>query len=252
MNSLTPPPAPFISAQGRARIVKILLIVGAILTGLSLLIEALSLVSPPPLEDEELSENLIGSMILVAAFMLTIFDLIIYLVTVVFFAIWLYRAYDNLRAFDPWSRLNYSPGFAVGSFFIPFANLFVPYRAVKELWQKSRGPNEAILSDPPASFPLWWLFWLSASFAGNISFRVSFRENIPPSTATMVAIVAHALFITAAVFAYLVVDAIDKRQEEARGKLNLATLTGPPPPPTALTIPEAVTLTPSPNDSPAS
>lgn len=251
MNSLTPPPAPFISAHGRARIVEILLIVGAITTGLSLLLEALSLLSPAPLEDQELSENLMGTVILVAAFMLTIFDVIIYLVTVVFFLIWLYRAYDNIRAFDPWSRLNYSPGFVVGSFFIPIANLFVPYRAVKELWQKSRGPNEAILSEPtPASFPLWWLFWLSASFAGNISFRVTFSENVPLSTATMVAIVAHALFIAAAVFVYQVVDSIDKRQEEASARLNLGKLTGPPPPPTNLTMPEAVTLTPSPNDSP--
>jgi len=201
-----------------------------------LLVEALSLGFPPPLEDQELSENVIGAVIALASFMLAIFDLLIYIATVVFFLIWLYRAYDNLRAFDPWSRLSYSPGFAVGSFFIPFANLFVPYRAVKELWQKSRGPEDALLSEPspPASFPLWWLFWLSASFAANISFRLTVTENVPDSTATFVMILADALFIVAAFFVYLVIDAIDKRQEEASGKLNLGKLTGPPPPPSYL------------------
>jgi len=155
---------------------------------------------------------------------------------------WLYRSYDNLRAFSPSRRLNHSPGWAVGSFFIPFVNLVVPYRAVKEVWQKSGSPDEALLSEPspPAWFPIWWLFWLLASFAGNITMRASFDETVPESTATMFSIVASALSILAAVFAYLVVDAIDKRQEEISGKLKLGKISGPPPPPANLPMSDVV------------
>ncbi len=52
----------------------------------------------------------------------------------------------------------------------------------------------------------------------------------------MISIVASALSVLAAVFAYLVVDAIDKRQEETSGKLGLGKFSGPPPPPTNLSM----------------
>lgn len=52
-----PSPAPFNSAHVRANIVKILLIVGAFATGLSLLAEALSLGLSPLTDDQELGEN---------------------------------------------------------------------------------------------------------------------------------------------------------------------------------------------------
>src|SRR5215216_5181226 len=138
--------APFTSAHGRAVIVKILLIVGAVATGISLLAEALSLAFPLT-DDQELGDNPIGAVVMLTIFLLAALELIIYLATVVFFCMWLYRAYGNVPAFNPWHRLNYSRGWAVGSFFIPFINLVVPYRAVKEVWQKSGPPNdEALLS----------------------------------------------------------------------------------------------------------
>ena len=229
-------PPTFTSAHGRARIVKILLIVGAVTTGISLLLETLSLAFPPLGEDQELGDNLIGAAIALSVFLVGVFDFIVYVTTVVFFCMWLYRAHNNLRSFDPWSRLNYSAGWTIGSFFVPFANLVVPYRAVKEVWQKSRLPEDAILfeTDPPALFPMWWLFWLLASFAGNISMRLSFNEKVSESTATMISIVASALSILAAIFAFVVVQGIDKRQEEASGKAKLGNFSGPPSPPAHL------------------
>lgn len=233
----SPYPAPFASAHVRARVVKILLIVGAIVSGISLFAEALSLGFPLS-DDQELGDNPIGAAIVIFLFLVAVLELLIYVSTVVFFCVWLYRAADNLRAFNPWTRPDYSPGWAVGSFFVPFVNLVVPYRAVKEVWQKSGPPDETFLSDPgpPARFPIWWLFWLLATFAGNISMRASFNENVPDSTATMISMGASALHIIAAVFGYLVVDAIDKKQEETSGKLSLKEFSGPPPPPADLSM----------------
>jgi len=228
--------APFASAHVRAVIVKILLIVGAVVTGLSLLAEALSLAFPPLTSDQAPGDNPMGVLIALAVFLLAVFSLIIYLTTVVFFCVWLYRAYDNLPAFNQWNRPEHSPGWAVGSFFVPFVNLVIPYRAVRETWQKSRTPEEAHLSEPapPASFPIWWTFWLLASFAGNISMRASFNERVSESAATILSIVASGLSIVAAVCAYVVVDTVDKQQEETSQKLKLGTFPVPPPPPANL------------------
>lgn len=229
----SPYPQPFNSAHVRARIVKILLIGGAIVTGLSIFAEALSLAFPPPTEGEELADNPFGAVIVLFVFLFAVLSVLIYFTTVVVFLMWLYRASSNLRAFNPWSRPEYSPGWAVGWFFIPFANLVMPYRAVKEVWQKSGPPDEDLLAapNPPATFPVWWTFWLLASFAGNISMRLSFREGIEESVSTIVSIIAGSLSIIAALLACLVVDAIDAKQEETTRKLKLGKFAEPPPPP---------------------
>ena len=244
----SPYPTPFNSAHVRARIVKILLIAGAVLTCVSLFAEVLSLGFPLLGEEQDVGDNPIGAALMLLIFLLAVLELLIYVSTVIFFCVWLYRAADNLVAFNPWNRTDYSPGWAVGSFFVPFVNLVVPYRAVKEVWQKSATPDDLLLSTPgaPATFPIWWLFWLLASFAGNISMRVSFNENVPARTATIVSIGASALFIVASVCAYLIVDAIDKKQEEAARKVKLGKFAEPPLP---RPMPDVVAPAPDPNYS---
>ena len=235
----SPYPTRFTSAHGRAVAVKILLVVGAVATGMSLLVQAFSLAFPPLTEEQELGDNPISAAVILMKALLAVLVFMIYIATVVCFLVWLYRAYDNLRAFNRSSRLNHSSGWAVGSFFIPIVNLFVPYRAVSEVWQKSV-PPDGFLSKVPGFFPVWWLFWLLASIAGNISTRVSFNEKVPESTATIISVVADALLVIAAVFAYLVVDEIDTKQEETSGKLGLGNFAAPPPPPANLSMSDVV------------
>ena len=238
---MTPSPYPasarYTSAHGRAVLVKILLIVGAVAAGLSLIAEAVSLWVPPITEEQELGDNALGAVMVFIIFAIAVLELVVYFTTVVCFLIWLYRSSDNLRAFNHPGRIEYSPGWAVGSFFIPFANLVVPYRAVKEVWQKSGPPADSLLFEPspPPIFPAWWTFWILAAIVGNISTRLSFNDNVDYKSATMVSIFASALFIVAAVFAYLVVDSIDKRQEETAASLRLGKFSGPPPAPPNLT-----------------
>jgi len=81
-----------------------------------------------------------------------------------FFAVgfWLYRAHANAIAADL-AALEYTPGWAIGWYAIPIANLFKPYGAMKELWQASH--REAIDSDQtaPGLIWLWWLTWVFSS-----------------------------------------------------------------------------------------
>ena len=54
---------------------------------------------------------------------------IVVLLTAVSFLAWIYRAHKNLRALGA-TDLKYSPGWAIGGFFIPFLNIVRPYQVV--------------------------------------------------------------------------------------------------------------------------
>ena len=231
----------FRSAHPQANVVKILLIANAVLSGISLIIGALALAFP--LNDEqEIGDNPVGFAIGLVALGLALFSALIYITTVVFFLVWLYRSANNLRAFGA-RHLNYSPGWSVGSFFVPFVNLVIPYRATKEVWQNSVPPDQTFLSapSPPGWFPAWWTFWLLSSWANNISLRLSFNENVSEDAIGIISMIADALSIVAAVFAMIVVGAIDRRQEETSKALGLGIFAGPPAPPTQFQVMDAPT-----------
>jgi hypothetical protein len=87
--------------------------------------------------------------------------------TIVVWLIWQHQATANL-----WARglpgLRTTPGWAVGWWLIPFANLAMPFVAMRELDRRS-GP------DGPAS-PLlgwWWAAWLAASLVPWIGMLAS-------------------------------------------------------------------------------
>ena len=67
--------------------------------------------------------------------------LIALLVTAVLWCIWQHRAHSNLRAFSR-IGLAYTPGWAVGWWFIPFASLWKPLGAMSELWKASEPTDD--------------------------------------------------------------------------------------------------------------
>jgi hypothetical protein len=72
----------------------------------------------------------------------SLLQLLIFIATAVAFLMWLHRAYRNLPALGA-TRLDTTPGWAVGYFFIPFANLVKPFQAVREIWHESAPGGEA-------------------------------------------------------------------------------------------------------------
>ena len=61
---------------------------------------------------------------------------LVQLATAIVFFIWLYRANANVRALGADDMMG-SPGLGVGWFFIPLANLFMPYMTVRDIWRAS-------------------------------------------------------------------------------------------------------------------
>ena len=83
----SPYPAPFTSAHSRASLVKVLLIVGAIAAGISLVGESLSLAFPPLTDEQELGDNPLGALIILLGLGVAVLQLVIYVATVVAFLI---------------------------------------------------------------------------------------------------------------------------------------------------------------------
>lgn len=220
---------PYVSAHGRARIVVILLIVGAVISLLVIPSHLLDLYVLPFADDQEISDNPLGFLALALTGVLGLATFAVYIATVIVFLMWLYRASNNVSAFG--EPLQHSAGWAVGSFFVPIMNLFVPYQAVKDVWKKS-DPNVAdsmFYTSPPGFFPAWWGFWLTSNFASNIYFRMSLAEA-PADATAIVGILGEILSIAAAAFAIQVVRDIDRRQTE-RARVQQQTHPIPPPPP---------------------
>ena len=169
---------------------------------------------------------------------LAVVEIVVYIATVVFFLMWVYRDRENLTAFGVEKRqLQYSSGWAVGSFFVPFVNLVVPYRAMKELWQKSVPNSSSMFSElsPPGFFPLWWAAWLLSNFVDRIYFRMSWREEISADTTAVVGLISGVLGVVAALLALKVVREIERQQtESSRLMLRASEFPDPPAPPSFL------------------
>jgi Domain of unknown function (DUF4328)/Uncharacterised protein family UPF0547/Protein of unknown function (DUF2510) len=87
-----------------------------------------------------------------------------WLVVVVLFLIWFYRAYRNLIRTGI-SDVRYAPGWAVGAWFIPFFNFVRPKQVANDIW-KGSAAAATIGIERRSEIPLpgllnwWWAFWL--------------------------------------------------------------------------------------------
>lgn len=84
------------------------------------------------------------------------------LLTMIAFGWWILRAGNNLLALG-YEDLSYTPAARIWWFLVPFANLVIPYFAMRELWNASHG--KADLEDTPPLVAIWWGAWLLSIFA---------------------------------------------------------------------------------------
>lgn len=56
--------------------------------------------------------------------------------------------------------MTISPGWSVGWFFVPFANLVKPYEGVKETWRASHQTGGLYEEAESELLPWWWGLWL--------------------------------------------------------------------------------------------
>ena len=87
--------------------------------------------------------------------------LIVHLIAFILLVIWAWRATKNLESWG--APLKWSPGWAIGGWFVPIGNLWIPYQVVRDAW--SLVPDESPNSDNQNRNGAWLLsfisFWVS-------------------------------------------------------------------------------------------
>ena len=203
--SYAPPPrdATFYSLQKTSRRLIALLTLNIILSVIqaSVYIIFPYLVDPNVPIDEE--DNLI-----LAFGSLAIVNFIILVTWSVFFLFWFYKAYKNFIALGVRSW-KYSPRSAVIFFFVPFANLWIPYIIAKEIWNYS--DPSSILSEEPWNYEskeseIVKLWWITALLSGGLSILASFGLILVNGLTEGVA-------IASSIFLILMVKEVTARQE---------------------------------------
>jgi hypothetical protein len=135
-------------------------------------------------------------------------------------------AHSNLhRAALP--GLNYSPAWATFSFFVPVMNLFVPYRAMLELANRSAGePEELARAEVDAVFS-WWGCWIGSMLVGTFIVFTVLVEAVPglwlstPFWATQgVGILSNILNAGAAFFLIKTIKLITRDQRDGTSAIS--------------------------------
>ena len=210
-------------------IVLAITIVFSIEMALSVLLGAMSLVEATVLADQIAAEEFEGEA--VGAFYLGygcigILYMPVYLACVVLFCVWVYRANKNARALGA-QGMEFTPGWCVGWFFVPFANLVKPFQAVREIHQASDPEANASSwrnSHVSASIGWWWALWIGTNFLANIQTRLNFSEEPDLLIAgSWLGVVTGVLAVPSALLAMNVVRSIHRRLEQ---KADLSLLRG--------------------------
>lgn len=128
----------------------------ALLQALSLL-AALRFESSNDLPPQVVSAYAIVLLLLIFAF---IASAAIYVVTVVLFLKFVYRAAKTLQVVG--AKSDVTPAFAAFSYFIPVGGWFLPFIALRKVWRATFDPDQAQAPVPPL-FNAWWALWLAST-----------------------------------------------------------------------------------------
>ncbi|WP_422061384.1 DUF4328 domain-containing protein [Sphingopyxis sp.] len=196
--------------QQRAKLLKFMLITGFVLIAAVLvgqLAELRGLVSLDP------NIEMTSAAALYTA--ITLGDGLLALVTIIVFSMWIYRAAANVVAAEV-HGFAYTAGWSVGWFFIPIANLFKPFAAMRQIWNASHGAMNERLDDGNGLLALWWGTWILSNIAANVSFRLSLNPSSVEefTLGLQIGTVASAISLALYPAAYRLVDSITNAQRE--------------------------------------
>ena len=151
-------------------------------------------------------------------------NLIVTSITTVFFLVWTYRVNQNAHSMGS-SDLEFTPKWAVLWYFIPFANLWKPYKALKETFMASF-PDNSVPSDlvqRPIVLPIWWTFEILAKVAANPSAQIRALMSTPTASEmldlTYREILSNTIVFPWAITCILIVDKLDRWQNERMNRM---------------------------------
>ncbi|MBU7580548.1 MAG: DUF4328 domain-containing protein [Porphyrobacter sp.] len=119
--------------------------------------------------------------------------------------LWVYTACANLRNAGI-KGLRHSPGWATFSFFVPFANLYIPFTAMRELANRSAGEPEDFAHSSVDEVTSWWGCWVASAIVMSLVTLFTFIDAIPgvhvivPTLATMLILMFGQILFAASAF----------------------------------------------------
>ena len=143
-----------------------------------------------------------------------------FIAAVVFFLMWIHRASRNLQSLGAYGQ-RFSPGWAVGWWFVPIMFFFRPYQVMAEIWRGSNAAMPQAWRGGPVSMllPWWWALWVASILIAGIA-GASDTDAVPSSAALLWALLSSALAICSGVLAILVVRRITNRQDERHRRMT--------------------------------
>lgn len=155
--------------------------------------------------------------------------------TYVVFLVWMHAAAKNVRSFGC-EGLEFTPGWVVGWWFIPFMNWVKPFQAMRELWNASdpdaigRGSLAWRSSRGPSTLGVWWATYLLGGVVGVVGALVGFGE---PGGSVGFSMASHFFRALSAVALVPIMRGLAQRQEQSHERQREAAFAPPPPPPAA-------------------
>ncbi|MGW0392749.1 DUF4328 domain-containing protein [Streptomyces sp. NPDC003042] len=145
-----------------------------------------------------------------------IFQILALLGTAVVFIIWFHRVRVNGGIFRP-DAFTQGPGWAIGGWFIPFANLVLPFRTAKQTWAASTqlGPDGSPRTTSTAPLTAWWTVWVVAALLDRVFAQMYKKAETPESLrdASVVGFFSDLTMVAAAVLAILFVRKLTALQD---------------------------------------
>lgn len=211
---------PYASARRRATVVCALFLLGILVEAILLWLtgdelQILSRVGQGDvIAEQQLDTNYAWQFVLALGW------IIVWIAQVVAFLMWVHRAHRNLPALRA-TGMKFTPGWAVGWYFIPYLNLFKPYQVMREICNASAPADAPNGGDAWHAYPapfvvkLWWTTFLFMCFANSIFQQTPQPEEIADYQIVAVAsIVVIGLAFAASLAALWLVRSVTGRQEE--------------------------------------
>jgi Domain of unknown function (DUF4328) len=124
---------------------------------------------------------------------------------------WMHRCFRNLPALSATPR-GWSPAWAVWGWFIPLANLVIPYLVARELWRQVHLDGRS----PLPAVGVWWAAWVLA-LIGQVVNGTVLAATLVGFVGTMVADV---VTVAAGVLLIVIIRQVTRRQRMRYAQLH--------------------------------
>lgn len=140
--------------------------------------------------------------------------LVIGLGTPILVLTWIYRANHNARQLGA-ADMRFTPGWAVGWYFIPIAWFWKPYQAMTEIWRASVNPSDWRAVPVLPLLRWWWGLWIVTRWgleAGVELARFRLDEAGMETVEAATDVVGHALEIPLVLALVTIIGAVSRLQ----------------------------------------